>query len=104
MVDSNELVRLVNKTQTDISTLMDFEQYQGERFSNWTTTEFNVLKSALSILSSNHADMRNDINYIPHAINQTGNLIAKLDNSVTTKLEKMSDAINAEKVITTNLI
>ena len=67
--------------------------------SNWTTTEFNFVKSALSLLKSNHEDIQKDIAGMRKATNlqmeNTVNSIkVQLENSINITLNE-NDIINS---------
>ena len=76
--------------------------------SNWTTTEFNFVKSALSILTSNHEDIRKDIAGMWSVINLLGKSISgQIENSVYDVNLKLDNSINitlnATKALNTRL-
>ena len=113
---NSDVMLLVSNTQKDINNLTAFQQSQGERMSsslstfdsrlsemtNWTSieTEINVMKSALSVLKANQADIRGDINNIQTAINLTEKSLDKqiesVVKSVNEKIENMNEAVNAK--------
>ena len=111
---------MVGNTREDVKNLVALEQSQGDRFysslltfdhymnlmSNWTTSELNGVKSALSVLTSNHekvgndiAGMRNVIKLLGKSINEQMEISDKsvnlnLDNSINMTLH-VNDALNA---------
>ena len=99
---------MLGNTQEDVNKLVTLGQSQGERFysslltfdhcmnsmSNWTTTEFNVVKSALTFLTSNHEETRKNITGMWKATNLLGKSI----------YEEMTNSVNSVKVKLDNLL